>query len=144
MTKKTNIPRIPTGVDNLDTILHGGLPKGALVVLSGAPGSGKTILTQQICFHNATTKNRVLSFSTLSEPTAKSLRYLKEFSFFDSKKIADGAVEFVDLGVMLRTKGLDACFAFIMEHLKRVKPAMVVIDSFKVFDDLATSKEQLR
>ncbi len=31
-----------------------------------------------------------------------------------------------------------------MQHVKKVKPAIVVIDSFKVFDDLATSKEELR
>ena len=31
-----------------------------------------------------------------------------------------------------------------MEHVKRVKPAIVVIDSFKVFDDLASSREELR
>ncbi len=31
-----------------------------------------------------------------------------------------------------------------MEHVKRVKPAIVVIDSFRVFDDLAPSKEDLR
>jgi circadian clock protein KaiC len=143
MTKKADIPRVQTGVHNLDAILNGGLPRGSLTVLSGPPGSGKTILTQQICFHNASAKNRVLFFGTLSEPTAKSLRYLQQLSFFDAKKLGS-AIEFVDLGAMLRTEGLDAAFAFIMEHLKRVKPAIVVIDSFKVFDDLATSKEQLR
>jgi circadian clock protein KaiC len=31
-----------------------------------------------------------------------------------------------------------------MEHVKKVKPALVVIDSFKVFDDLAPSREDLR
>jgi circadian clock protein KaiC len=31
-----------------------------------------------------------------------------------------------------------------MQHLKKIKPAIVVIDSFKVFDDLATSREELR
>jgi circadian clock protein KaiC len=143
MKKKTDISRLQTGVSNLDAVLNGGLPKGSLTVLSGPPGSGKTILTQQISFHNASTRNRVLFFSTLSEPTAKSLSYLQQLSFFDPKKL-ESAIEFVDLGVMLRTKGLDAAFALIMEHLKRVKPTLVVIDSFKVFDDLATSKEQLR
>jgi len=46
--------------------------------------------------------------------------------------------------VILRTKGLEAVGALIMQHVKKVKPAIVVIDSFKVFDDLATSKEELR
>lgn len=143
MTKKTDIPRIQTGVPNLDAILNGGLPTGSVTVVAGSPGSGKTTLVQQICFHNASAGNRVLSFSTLSEPTAKTLRYLQQFSFFDPKKL-NTDVQFVDLGGLLRTSGLDAAAALIMQHLKRVKPAMVVIDSFKVFNDLAKSKEELR
>jgi circadian clock protein KaiC len=143
MTKKTDPTRVTTGVDHLDAILNGGLPRGSATVLAGAPGSGKTILTQQICFHNASPRHRVLCFTTLSEPVAKTLRHLRPFSFFDTKKVG-GALQFVDLGVMLRTKGLEATSALIMQHVKKVKPAIVVIDSFKVFDDLAGSKEELR
>ena len=143
MTKKTDIARVETGIANLDAVLNGGLPKGSVIVVSGAPGSGKTILTQQLCFHNASPKHRVLYFSTLSEPTAKSLLYLQQFDFFDKKKL-DGSVKFVDLGVILRSRGLSAVAGLILQHLREVKPAIVVIDSFKVFDDLASSREELR
>jgi circadian clock protein KaiC len=144
MTKRTAIARLPTGVPNLDTILDGGLPTGSLTVVAGAPGSGKTILTQQLAFYNSSIHRRTLSFNTLSEPTAKTLRHLRQFSFFDAEKLNRGSVQFVDLGVILRTKGLEAASALLMQHLKRVKPALVVIDSFKVFDDLGTSREELR
>ena len=143
MTDRTDLIRVPTGVHNLDGILHGGLPEGSVTVVAGSPGAGKTILTQQICFHNASPSWRVLFFSTLSEPSAKSLRYLRQFAFFDAKKLGH-SVKFVDLGIMLRTKGLSASSGLIMQHLKSFKPALVVIDSFKVFDDLAASKEELR
>ncbi|WP_437941969.1 ATPase domain-containing protein [Sorangium sp. So ce341] len=143
MTKKRAIARIETGVRNLDVLFQGGLPKGSIVVIAGAPGAGKTILTQQICFHNASAKTRVVYFNTLSEPTAKTLRYLNQFDFFDARKL-DAGIQFVDLGAILRAKGLDGAFKLIMEHIKKVKPALVVIDSFKVFDDLAKSKEELR
>jgi circadian clock protein KaiC len=142
MTIKTEM-RIESGVRNLDAVFQGGLPKGAVIVVSGPPGSGKTILTQQICFNNASAKSRVLYFSTLSEPTAKTLRYLQQFTFFDQEKLEQG-ITFVDLGVILRSKGLEQAAALIMEHVKKVKPAIVVIDSFKVFDDLAESREDLR
>jgi circadian clock protein KaiC len=144
MKKRTDPTRVPTGVRHLDEMLHGGLPKGSVTVVAGAPGSGKTILAQQICFHNASARRRVLSFTTLSEPVAKTLRHLRQFSFFERKKVGVGGVHFVDLGVMLRTKGLEATAALIMQHVKRVKPALLVIDSFKVFDDLAASTEELR
>lgn len=136
--------RVLTGVRNLDAVLSGGLPISNLTVLAGAPGSGKTIFSQQIAFANASPSKRVLFFQTLSEPTAKTLRYLKQFSFFDPQKLKDGSVEFVDLGEILRLEGLSEAISLLMKHVKRVKPAFVIIDSFKVFEDLATSREELR
>jgi circadian clock protein KaiC len=141
--KKQDVARIETGVRNLDALFLGGLPKGSVMVVAGPPGAGKTILTQQICFHNASAEQRCLYFNTLSEPTAKTLRYLSQFRFFDSNKI-DNGMQFVDLGTILRAKGLQEASALIMEHVKKVRPAIVVIDSFKVFDDLAKSREELR
>ena len=115
MTKPRAIARVETGVRNLDAILHGGIPRGSVTVLAGPPGSGKTILTQQICFQAAAPKSRILYFNTLSEPTAKTLRYLKPFSFFDATKLAED-FQFVDLGVMLRSKGLGETSARVMEQ----------------------------
>jgi circadian clock protein KaiC len=143
MTKEEKLPRIETGVRNLDMILSGGIPRGSAVVLGGSPGAGKTILAQQIAFHNATRGNRALIFNTLSEPTAKTLSYLKQFSYFDPAKLGDSVI-FVDLGVMLRANGLEPVLKLMMEHVKKVKPAILVIDSFKVFDDLAKSSEEAR
>jgi circadian clock protein KaiC len=145
MTKKTNdLARITTGVRNLDDLFFGGVPSGSVTVVGGAPGAGKTILTQQICFHNASPERRVLYFSTLSEPTAKTLRYLSQFSFFDAEKLDQGGIQFVDLGVILRKEGLEQASSLIMEQVKKVRPAIVVIDSFKAFDDLSKSREELR
>jgi circadian clock protein KaiC len=143
MTTKEQIPRIETGVRNFDAIFEGGMPKNAVTVVSGAPGSGKTIFCQQICFHAASTQSRVLYCNTLSEPIAKTLRYLKQFTFFDAKKLEED-FSFVDLGVILRSKGLEQTLSLIMDQIRKVKPAVIVIDSFKTFDDLAKSKEELR
>jgi circadian clock protein KaiC len=141
--ERLKIPRLETGIPNLDVILHGGLPRNAVTMLAGPPGSGKTILTQQICFHHAAQGGRVLYFNTLSEPTAKTLLYLQPFTFFDAA-LLDDRIRFIDLGVMLRTKGLEQAGQLVMDHIKQFKPSMVVIDSYKVFDDLAQSSEELR
>lgn len=39
--------RTPTGIPGLDKLLTGGLPKGRIILLSGGPGTGKTILSSQ-------------------------------------------------------------------------------------------------
>jgi circadian clock protein KaiC len=136
--------RIATGIRNLDDVLHGGFPRGELTVLAGTPGAGKTIFAEQVIFKNASPKNPAIIFQTLSEPTAKTLRYLKQFSFFDPKMIEDGSVTFIDLGEILRSDGLEQAVELLMSHVKKVKPSFVVIDSFKVFEDLARTPEELR
>ena len=87
-------------------------------MIAGPPGSGKTILSQQIAFHNASSEQRVLFFNTLSEPTAKTLRYLKEFSYFDPAKL-DTAVRFVDLGGIARSEGLAPATELILEQVRK-------------------------
>jgi circadian clock protein KaiC len=141
MAAKENL--IPTGITNLDLILSGGLIRGSSVAVVGPPGSGKTILAQQISFNHAAPERPVVYFSTLSEPGAKTLFYLNKFSYFDPGKI-DTCIHFVDLGVLLRTKGLDETLALVVERVKKLKPALAVVDSFKVFEDMAASTEELR
>ncbi|MGH3026857.1 MAG: RAD55 family ATPase, partial [Gaiellaceae bacterium] len=63
--------RWTTGIPNLDLVLDGGLPGGSLVVLAGGPGTGKTILSQQICFANATPEHPAIFYTTFAEPHAK-------------------------------------------------------------------------
>jgi len=39
--------QVTTGIKGLDVLLRGGLPKGSTTLVSGTPGSGKTILSMQ-------------------------------------------------------------------------------------------------
>lgn len=41
------VERVKTGVPGLDEILNGGIPKRNVVLLSGGPGTGKTIMASQ-------------------------------------------------------------------------------------------------
>jgi KaiC/GvpD/RAD55 family RecA-like ATPase len=42
-----NVERLSTGVEELDKMLSGGIPRGFAVAVTGEPGTGKTIL----CIH---------------------------------------------------------------------------------------------
>ena len=52
--------RISTGVETLDEILRGGLPKGEMYVVSGAPGAGKTTLALHFLQAGASAGEKVL------------------------------------------------------------------------------------
>ncbi|MHB1416795.1 MAG: hypothetical protein ACYC1C_16235 [Chloroflexota bacterium] len=43
--------------------------------MAGGPGTGKTILSQQMMYANATPERQALHFTVLGEPTIKLLRH---------------------------------------------------------------------
>ena len=45
------IERVVTGIPGLDDILHGGIPRRNVVLLSGGPGTGKSIFGQQYLYN---------------------------------------------------------------------------------------------
>jgi circadian clock protein KaiC len=49
----TNAGKAPTGITGFDEITGGGLPRGRTTLLSGGPGSGKTIFAMQFLVHGA-------------------------------------------------------------------------------------------
>ena len=79
--------RTTTGVAGLDLVLNDGLEPGAVVVVAGAPGTGKTILAQQMCFANGTAERKCVYYTTVSEPHTKLVRHLEQFTFFDPRAL---------------------------------------------------------
>ncbi len=136
------IEKIITGIPGLDQILKGGIPRFSTLLIAGKPGTGKTILTQNILFNNAG-DHKVLYITTLSEPQIKVLRYQQQFAFFDSSKVMDSVI-FRDLGSTIRQKGvleaLSAIDALVREH----QPALLAIDSFKAIGDILATPNDFR
>lgn len=139
--------RIPTGSQRLDEILHGGLLKNAINLIVGVPGSGKTILSQQVAFRNASVEHPALYLSTLSEPMDKIVRYGASLEFFDPAAIQDGRVIYEDLGQQLGEGELDDVLAAVDRYLKQRRPGIVLIDSLRAFSavsaDMATFRHFL-
>lgn len=143
MNQDAAIARLDTGVRNLDAILGGGLPEGSISVVAGAPGSGKTTLGHQIAFYRARPDRRVLYMSTFSEPAAKLMRFMRQFEYFDAKKLED-SVHLMDIGKLLRDQNLDRHLEAILAAVERLRPSLLVIDSFKGFESLAHSPRLFR
>jgi circadian clock protein KaiC len=139
------ITRIKTGIRNLDEkILGGGIPAYSVNIIGGSPGSGKTIFTQQILFHNASPQVKTIYFTTVSEPTAKLIHYQQAFSYFDEQKIRDGLVSYVDIGHVIHKKGLTAGIDTITQAIDEHSASIVAIDSFKAINELAESVAAFR
>jgi circadian clock protein KaiC len=139
------LPRLTTGSAQLDAILGGGLPASSINIIMGEPGSGKTILAEQLLFANAESGGRPsLYFTTLSEPLGKVVRYLQQFEFFDEALLADGAVSYQSIGAELERDGIAALVPVIADAIKTLSPKIIVIDSFKAIHDLAPAMPEMR
>ena len=142
-----SLERIPTGSEELDTILHGGFPANSINIIMGEPGSGKTILAERLIFANARTTDDgrpIVYLTTLSEPLEKIVRYLQRFDFFDGDKLASGAIVYDSLGHELERDGIAALVPKLKEVIKTLGPKIIVIDSFKAIHDLSTSGPAMR
>lgn len=137
------LKRFPTGISALDAMLGGGLPTYALVVVAGEPGTGKTILTQQMLFANAAAGRRGLYLTTLSESPIKAARYQSEFTFFEPERFGEEVV-YMDIGEVIRRESLSRGVELIAEQLRKTQPSLVVVDSFKAIHDLAPSPRDMR
>jgi len=129
---------LTTGDAGLDLVLGGGLPAGALVVVAGPPGSGKTILAQQICFANAVPEHKALYYTTWSEPHDKIVRHLEPFAFFDADALGE-RLEFIHLAELIDADpahGFDAAAVEILRRSFETKPSVIVIDSSKALHDV--------
>jgi circadian clock protein KaiC len=135
--------RVSTGNPQADYILNGGFPAHSINIVMGQPGTGKTIFTEQLLFHNASDDRPVLYLTTLSEPFQKVVSYLQRFAFYDESKFG-ATVIYDDVGYDLVAHGVDALRDKIHSSLRELQPKIVVIDSFKAVHDLIESPAQAR
>lgn len=135
--------KVSTGVPALDQILNGGLARYSVNVIAGTPGTGKTILAQQIVFQNARRNRKVPYLVTVSEPTIKLLRYSQRFSFFDAKRVGQNVI-YLDIGSILLEHGLDEVAHQIEQYTREAAPIILAIDSFKAIHEVAQDAPRLR
>lgn len=133
---RVTIRSLETGVPGLDEVLGGGLPEYSFCMVAGGPGAGKTTLVQQFIFENATPEKPALYITVLGEPTLKLLRHQQQFSFFDIARVGND-IHFVNLGEAVMNGDLEELLAAITAEVARVRPAYVVVDSFRAIARVA-------
>jgi circadian clock protein KaiC len=143
MTDRVQIRRLSTGVEGLDKVLGGGLPEFSFNLIAGAPGAGKTMLSHQFMFHNASEERRAIYFTIFGEPAIKMLRYQQQFAFFDSAKV-NRVIRFVHLGEDMMTGGLSQVLDRIRRELETDDARIVIVDSFRSVARVANADDAER
>jgi len=128
--ERIEIQSLLTGVPGLDRVLGGGLPEYSFNLIAGAPGTGKTTLSQQIMYASASAERQVLHFTVLGEPPLKMLRYQQQFGFFDPAKVGD-SIRYRNLSEEVLSGDLGRVLDTIVTEAERTAPEIVVVDSFR-------------
>jgi circadian clock protein KaiC len=87
---------LPTGVEGLDELLGGGLPKGRVVLLLGGPGCGKTILASQFLHKGISEYGENGIFVSLDEGKNHYYPEMLKFGWDFKKAEEEGKFLFVD------------------------------------------------
>lgn len=132
----TGLARVSTGVPGLDDILGGGLLQGHVYLLTGAPGTGKTILANHIAFTRAAAGDQAIYVTMLLESHGLLLEHLRTLAFFDSSVVGK-RLNYLSGHQTLSVEGLHG-FTSMWRRLVRERGArFAVIDSLASFRDFA-------
>lgn len=142
-TEATGLARISTGVPGLDEVLKGGLFEGAVYILRGTPGAGKTILANQICFHHARNGGRALFVTLLAENHARMLQHLERLSFFDVGLIPKN-IYYVSAFRILEENGLKGMMDLLRRELRAHQATLLILDGLIAVEETSTSDREFR
>lgn len=127
MMRLNQLARFKTGIEGLDSLFGGGLFTGASYLIQGRPGSGKTILTNQIAFHHARQGGHVIYATLLSESHDRMFGFLSTMDFFDGNLIGSD-IEYLSAFDTLSSEGLDAVIKLLRREIIRSKTSLLIVD----------------
>ncbi|MCA9284286.1 MAG: DNA repair protein RadA [Phycisphaerales bacterium] len=140
-----DVPRIPTGIGELDRVLGGGLVPGSVVLLGGEPGIGKSTLLLQTVGRLASRTQASPVLYVSSEESAQQIRLRADRILASASSGVGGGRTSGDEPVEGAGSGLDpervhrqlfvlaeTNLARVVEQARRVQPAVCVIDSIQM------------
>jgi circadian clock protein KaiC len=135
--------RFSTGVPGLDAILGGGVFESGIYIIQGAPGAGKTILGNQICFAQAAQGRQALYVTLLAESHARMIGHMRRLAFFDEAAIPD-RMSYVGAFKTLEDAGLRGLLEVVRREVRTRKASILVLDGLITIHDKARSDLELK
>jgi circadian clock protein KaiC len=133
---------ISTGIPSLDLLLGGGIPVCQSVVVTGTPGTGKTILCSQIAFGLAERGERVVLATIASESQDKLIQELQGFSFFNPERLSH-EIFMVSVYPALQ-KGAKEAKDLLLKTMRDRHAKLLFIDGLRSLRDLWQDESKLR
>jgi len=90
--------RVPTGVDSLDGLLRGGFPRHTVNLVSGPPGSGRSLLCMHFVYYGVEKHDEPGLYITLEEDRQSVVKAMKSFGMRPELYEGEGDLTLADLG----------------------------------------------
>lgn len=135
--------RFETGIAGLDEILGGGVFEGGIYLIQGAPGAGKTILGNQICFSHAANGRNALYVTLLAESHARMIGHMRRMSFFDDAAVPD-RMSYVGAFKTLEDDGLRGLLDIVRREIRTRDASILVLDGLISLHEKARSDLELK
>ncbi|CAM3204943.1 RAD55 family ATPase [Corallococcus soli] len=130
--------RLVTNVPRLDFITKGGLIQGSSYAIIGPPGSGKTVLANQIAFQHVRNGGKALYVTLLSESHGRMLENLSQMKFFDASAIPD-RLQYLSAYRDLEKEGLKGLLDLVRKHAQPHGATLLIIDGMDAAKEFARS-----
>ena len=137
-TPTNSLLRLASGVSGLDGVLRGGFFKGDMYLIAGDPGTGKTVLANQLCFNHVADGGRAVYITLLVENHGRMLAHLSPLAFFKPEVIGS-TLQYFSGAVVLQEKGLDELRALIGQVVRDYQATMLVVEGLETAQLVARS-----
>jgi circadian clock protein KaiC len=135
--------RVSTGVPGLDSVLGGGLVPSGVYIVVGEPGAGKTLLANQLCYHQARAGARCLYVTLLAESHARMLANMRDMAFFDPALLPEG-VYYVSGFRTLEEQGLPGLLELLRREVRNHNASILVLDGLVQAQEAAGSNRDFK
>jgi len=140
----SGLARAASGIPGLDEALHGGFPAGTVILVSGGPGTGKSILLNQFLVHGAKTGEPGVLVS-MEEQLDSTVENMRAFGWDLEDLAKKGLLALVDASPMIQDNrvvlkpehpvlgrdefSMESLLSLVHREIRRVKAKRVAIDS---------------
>ena len=129
MFSMINIKRTKTGIEELDKYLEGGFPKGSMNIITGNPGTGKTILCSQFLVAGVELHEDNGLYVSLSEGRDRYITYMNKAGLNIGELVESDKILILDL-LPSKSPGVDMAIQMITETIIENNIQQLVIDNY--------------
>jgi circadian clock protein KaiC len=136
--------RVTTGIKGFDEMLGGGFLSGSMVLVRGAPGTGKTSLAIQFLIHGAMRHNEPGLFISFEEFPSSLYRDAESLGWSLKKLEASGKLHLMFTSPEVFLTSLESPDSPLNRLILKANIRRLVLDSVSHFDRLTNDVQELR